>query len=296
MAAPTAPTLATITTEGLTKAGYSGSQLTAKLSRAQDEWMEEIKAELFQQFRASNIMTLEVESFLVTTIGQSRYANPEEAKSLSLVIMDGNDTGTAQDGAANSVTLAAADTFSSDSRLGKNIAITAGTGKGSVSQCTAYDDSTKVATVTPNFNTAPAASSTYMWVDEYRPLVEMAHWAYDKLLTPNARKKPMFYYPRGDGDYGEFRLDSAPDKAYPMRKRYIADLTRADLSGTTLATLYRRWRSLFTYGVAWKAAEDRDDSKAQGFKAEYERQKALVGARDAYGMAMSNLQATVSDY
>ncbi len=96
MAAPTAPTLTIITTEGIKKAGYA-NVLTSLLTRSQDEWMEEIKNDIWTL--AKKIKSLYTTSFAVTTNGVEKYSYPTDYSSeLALVLMTGNTTGTAQAG------------------------------------------------------------------------------------------------------------------------------------------------------------------------------------------------------
>jgi hypothetical protein len=71
-------------------------------------------------------------------------------------------TGTAQAGAANSITLAAGASSTDNIYVGMVISITSGTGNGHVGIITAYDGTTKVAAVQPSTATfVPGASSGY---------------------------------------------------------------------------------------------------------------------------------------
>lgn len=71
-------------------------------------------------------------------------------------------TGTAQAGGSNTITLAAAGTSSVDGfYVGMPIRITGGTGSGQSSMITAYNGTTKVATVLQNWTTPPAGTSQY---------------------------------------------------------------------------------------------------------------------------------------
>lgn len=75
---------------------------------------------------------------------------------------DANHSGTAQDGSANTITLAAGASATDDFYVNHEISITGGTSSGSAELCTAYDGTTKVATVESNWdNGAPDNTSTY---------------------------------------------------------------------------------------------------------------------------------------
>jgi len=70
-------------------------------------------------------------------------------------------TGTAQAGAANSITLDASASATDDFYKNALILITAGTGASQVRTCSAYTGATKVAAVTPNWATNPANDSVF---------------------------------------------------------------------------------------------------------------------------------------
>jgi hypothetical protein len=71
-------------------------------------------------------------------------------------------TGTAQAGAASSITLASGSSSINDTYTGMNIRITDGTGAGQVRSISAYNGTTKVATVSSSWSTQPDSTSTYV--------------------------------------------------------------------------------------------------------------------------------------
>lgn len=297
MAVPTAPDLTSLCTEALKKCGYSGTAVTDRLTRAKDDWAEEIKNDVFNLFRANGIYSLQVTSILVCTIGLGRYSDPEEASDLSMIVLDGTVSGIAQAGALNSITLAAAETIDENSIRGKEILIPSGNGQGSLSQCTAYNATTKLASVSPNFASLPASGSGYQVIESYTPIEKRPLWEYDTIKSPTLLGKPEFYYPKGDADFGEFYFYKVPDKAYGIKQRWYADISRIDLASTHMATLYRKWRNLWIYGIAWKALEAMPDrERAKDYMAKYERERAVILSREIPGFDVSNLQQTVSDY
>lgn len=292
MAPPTAPTSTTIVSEALAKAGYS-SPASALTTRG-NLWLEEIKSDVWSlQKRLKSLQTMSV---AIMTKGKSRYSNPTDyASDLSLKLMDGGNTGTAQTGASTSITLAASQSFGQNYIIGKEIVITGGTGVGSISQVTAYNDSTKVATMTPAFNTAPTSGSTYMIVDVEYPLDIDVVWRFDESNHPTSLSRPCSFYPLGDSDYGEFVLNAAPDKSYPVKMRYYANLMTLDLAGTLIATLYQKWRNVWLAGVKWKALDDADDDRSAKAKVEYEAERTKMIMDELYGERISTLSATVAE-
>src|SRR3990172_866822 len=218
MVAPTAPDLTSITTAGLNQAGYA-TPTTAQLTKAQDYWMREIKNDLAHK----KLKSLHTVSFLPTVIGRHRYSNPtNHGNDMTLTLLDGEHIGVAQAGSSSSITLAAAEGIVENAILGRYILITSETGVGSCSQCTAYDTTTKIATVSPNFTTAPAVNSDYMVVDAYYPLTQIPAWDVDMERNVTDKGRPAFYIPIGDADYGEILLYPTPDAIYGLPMRYYA--------------------------------------------------------------------------
>ena len=298
MAAPTAPTLTSLVTEALKKAGYS-SPSSSLLTRAKDEWMEEVKHDIWT--RAKKLKSLHTTSIMVTTNGQARYSMPTDFSSdMTMTLLDGNTTGTAQDGTVSTVTLASSETLGESDVIGKEILIYSGTGKGSFSQVTSYDSSTKVATVTPNFATAPTTGDEYMIVDTYYPLIQKPVWELDRTNYPSVRDRPTHFFPIGDSDYGEFILYPVPyrnsTKPWGIRLRYYANLLTLDLSSTLMSTLYQRWRNVWIQGVMVKALENDDDNRQLAVRDIYNNKLIELIMRETYGGDLSNLRCTIVDY
>ncbi len=293
MAAPTVPTLSTLVDEALNQAGHS-SPTSDQQTRGEDQFIEEIKADI--SILARDLTSLYTTAYALTTIGKNRYANPTDyGVKMTMVLLHGQNTGTAQDGAVGSVTLASSETISSDFIIGKNILITAETGAGSYSQCTAYDISTKVATVTPDFTTAPAASSTYMIIDVEYEVQEAPVWDLDRGRNSIQKGIPRWFFPIGDANDGEFILDVTPDRVYGIQMRYYADLQEIDLAGTLMATLYAKWRNLWIKGVYAKQLDFDDDDRADRAEAKYENYLNGLVQRERYGFNMSNLNMHLDD-
>lgn len=292
MSIPSLPTIDEIVAEGLAKAGNSNPS-SAKTSRAKNKWMEEIKNDISRI--AKRTRWLQITSHGILAVGQARYSNPTDfGHDLSLVLLDGDVRGTASSAGSGSLTLEAGTFLNSGDVTGKDILITSGTGQASLSQCTAYDPTTLVATVTPNFTVAPGSGSTYLIVTQEHPVLPGHVGEVDRgrILVKN---RPTTFSQIGDEDYGEFVFNSAPDKAYGARLRYYADIGRLDLAGTHIQTLYYKWRNLWLMGIRWKEYAENDDSNSMEAKSDYKAELGILRA-DQYGMDLNQMQATVMDF
>lgn len=305
MASPVAPSLNSLTLEACRKVNASPSAF--QLFRAREEWMDEVKSDIWTL--AKKLKFLQKTTIGITTEGVDRYALPSDFSSdLTMVLLDGLTTGTAQGGAAGTITLAATEGISESAlKQKKGILVYEGTGKGSYSQVSAYNSGTKIATVNPNFETAPINGDKYMFVDEITPVYQKPIWDFDRMVQVNGGStgKPLCFYPKGDVDNGEFILFPKPYRTsnsgtpYGMQLRYYCDLTRLDLGGTLMSTLYRRWRNIFIKGVYWKALEDendrKNDQKTDTAERAYRQALTMLITRETYGVDLSNLQASIME-
>jgi hypothetical protein len=302
MAAPTMPTLLSLATEGLKRAGYI-SPTADQLTRAQDEWMNEIKNDISVLFGGKKIEFLQAERVLALTDGLQKYSQPTDYFSnLSMQILDGSIQGIAQAGAATTITLAATETVTSSEMVGSEIVVTGGTGVNQIRQCTSYDESTKIATISPAWTVNPAVASTYMVVSSYSYIESTPIWDLAKSSTNAERGLPRDWFPIGDDDNGEFLLLPLPyrnetGKVYVLKQRYYADLMELDLTGTLMGTLYKRWRNVWVQGVYARALQSCGDNNTAGIEAKkYSSMVSAMVSHERYGADLSNLQIQISDY
>ena len=297
MTVPASPTLVSLVEQGLAKAGYDNPTPDMR-NEAQDHYVAEIKNDIWMLEK--KLKPLHTKSYDVTIIGQDLYPAPTDYSSgLSVTLLEGTVTGTAQAGAVGTITLAAADTATESEMLGKTILITGGTGVNQASQCVGFSTTTKVATVEPDFTTAPDNTSTYLRVDQNTPLPGLPAWDADKQSFSMNRDKPTHHIPIGDSDDGEFILRPVPDKVYGIQYRYYLDLMELDLAGTLMTTLYKRWRNVFVYGVYAKRLEmdavTSDDERALRAMSTYRKMIKEIKARDGYTHDISDMTMTVNE-
>lgn len=266
---------------------------TSELSRA-NIWFEEIKNDIWR--KEKKLKSLQATCYAIFQPGQSRYAYPSSFSSdLSLTILDGSITGTAQAGSSSSITLASTDTNQSSDLIGREIIVTGGVGVGSFSQITAYNSTTKVATVTPDFATAPDSTSTYLVKDseydvEAKPLSDFKQYQ----MTGNQR--PRYYFPIGDEDAGEFIFNTPPDKVYGGRIRYYANIMTVDTDSTLFSNLLMKWRNIWMQGIIYRKFRDANDDRSNDEFSKYRGELQSLITREKYGTDMSFLRDTVSDF
>ena len=304
MSISTVPTLDILTVEGLKMAGYPNATANDDYQTRAEEWVQELFNDVRQNWQGRKMKALMIESYTVTAIGVSRYANPDDFEAYKdISILFGNISGTAQDGAVGSVTLKATDTTSENTALGRTIVITAGLGVGSASQISAFDTTTKVATVTPNFTTAPDNTSTYMIIDNDWNVRQKEISVLKGTSSPFHKGRPTDYFPVGQAnadsdETGEFQLFPVPDKIYPLKIRYYVNPELLDLTtdANLLTTLYRRWRTVIIQKVMYKAMKtDRRTEEGLAEERVYKNMLSDLISKEIYGHNLSNLQTVVDD-
>lgn len=261
MAAPTAPTLVSLTTEGLKRAGYN-SPGSDQLTRAQDEWMEEIKNDIWVLGkRLKPLMATHVE---ILDGGKSRYDFPSGFSSIyTAQVLYGDEVDDVGGGAAATITLDSNDEDMGEEELeGREVVVYSGTAKAEVSQITSYNESTYVAAVSPAWATQPVGDETYFIVDEVFPLELKNVDHFDEISVPHDPGTPECLYQVGDDThYGHYQLYPFPheDYYYAVRIKYFVNLLTLDLASDRMSTLYQRWRNLWIQGVKARQLSDDDD-------------------------------------
>ena len=299
MAVPTSPTRTTLAEEGLRKAGYS-SPSSGLITRAEDFFINEVMNDIWTLAKKPKF--LHTTAILVLTEGQSRYANPTDYSSdMEMTLMFGERSGIAQDGSVDSITLAVDDSFVSTDIVGRDILIPSGTGKGSMSQCVTYNDTTKIATVSPDFTTAPVNGSGYLVISTHKHLQQTPSFEFDRIVDNETELgEPTHFMPIGSANEGEFILYPVPfttnDGLFALRLRYYANIMELDLTSTLISTIYSRLRNVFIAGVKAKQLEDDDDNRQQIAKQEYNSILQAVILREQYGMDLTNMNMVVGDY
>lgn len=258
MSIPTQPTEMSIATKAYTL--YGKTPNTAGLNTLVSDGLAMVKSDLMDEGKEWDFLRRKVA--LPCTIAQSHVEAPSDfSKVISAVMCDGARSGTAQAGSSTTITLAASETAVEKDTIGKEIAIKSGTGANQLAQITAYNTTTKVATISSlDTWTAPDATSTYLIVDIRRNMILEDIWEYDKRDLPHLPQEPHILYHAADDSEGVFRLDYAPDKEYVIILRYYSDLQKEDTdvsANPRYARILRLLEQVFVQGgFMWLLQDD----------------------------------------
>jgi len=290
---PTNPVLLDLVTEGIKQAGENNPSATL-ISRASNEWVEEIKNDIWNLAKKPKL--LQVTAYTTIPKGQSRYAYPSDYSSdLFLTILYGVGQGACQTGSVNTITLGASDN-SGNNIVGKEILMMSGTSAGSYSQVVAYDTSTKIASLVPDFDTSPVVGDTYMIVDFEYPVETRPIFDGDARMKAVAPGLPQYLYPVGDDISGYFVFNCPPDLTRGARLRYYADISQIDVNSDLMSVIYRKWRNIFVKGIKAKKLADEDDDNADKAEQVYMSALRVLIYREIYGMDISNLTDRIMDF
>lgn len=293
MPIPANPLLSDLVLEGIKQAGENNPS-AALVTRATNEWIEEIKNDIWMLAKKPKI--LHVTAYTTINMGQSRYAYPSDYSSdLTLTLLYGTGQGAAQGGSTNTIVLAASDKNTA-AVIGKEILMLSGTSAGSFAQIVTYDPTTKTAGMVPNWATAPVSGDTYMIIDVEYPVETRPVFDWDARIKLIAPQLPQYIYPIGDDQQGYFIFNAPPDKTYGARLRYYADFSQVDSSSTLMSVIYRKWRNIFIEGIRQKKLNDENDDRGPDSLMRYQKNLMSLIYREIYGMDISNITDRVMDY
>jgi len=270
MAAPDNPTLEEILREGLLDAGAINL-----LPRAESFWMEEIKQDIADRagrMGYTQLKSLQEEAIQIGVVNQRKYDLPSDySEEFSVILLSGDDTGTAQAGASTTMTLDSSDTVTQAEAEGSMYVITGGTGVNGYRQCISYDTATFIATFDSAWDTTPDATSTYMRIESFKEIGESHILDMDALVNPTTVAKPSEFFKFKD----EIYFNKSFDVAYPILIRYFMDINQVNLtegSSTLITKLYRKWRGVLTQGLKYRAykAKAPPNQEFPTWKSEYQ--------------------------
>ena len=278
MATLSAYTVANLVTEALKRGGIV-NPTSAQITNSTDYHLREVTKDIHLfTGGAPQLTKLGVDTCVV---GQSEYPWPTDALEIeSVVLLDAPDDwrGTATAGGATSITLAAGLSVAEGDIQGKRIVITGGTGVDQINQITAWNNSTKVATVVDTWTTNPASGSTYAIANYHLKVWSKSKpYAFDLQLAPYAQGYPEYGAMVGQ----EIWLNRAPDRAYMLWWSYWPDLDYLDVAGTPYLKFLRDHANVIIEGVAAKVMARYDDDRQGGQLAVYNALLANLAGKQA---------------
>jgi hypothetical protein len=268
MAVPTPPTVTSLVTQALKRAGRTTPTAT-QITEATDHALQEVKADIM--LMAPTHPNLAATSTAVTTMGQARYNAPDDWNEFrGLVLLDGPEEWRGQAQAATNNTITLASTFSADTNavIGKYIILTDGPGITQYRQILNYNNSTKVASVDVDWEPDPTVATSYLVISNHSNLWPLSLITeMDRQETPGVLGSP--YYAAVYGQ--EYTLYPTPDRSsYGILTRYYVDLSSLDEAAPLFLQLLAEWRSLWIQGIAVKSMQRFDEDRYQSELKVYE--------------------------
>lgn len=266
------PTVTAIVTEGLKKGGRVNPTV-GDISDAATIHLQEVKSDIY--LKAKCHPSLEWQLCIGTVTGVTRYDWPiyiEQVRSVQLVdaATSGNYRGIAQAGGTSTITLSASlSETDSNNIIGRMVFITSGTGSGQFAQITGWDNTTKIATVSAGW-VASGKTAANAWVvpdNTSNYLVENIRfklWEIDKPQEFDSNPAP---FQQGTPNRAtmlnrQIWLNMAPDRVYALFVDFYYAIDQLDETDVIFTNHLRKFRNLWTQGIAAKVAQRFDDARA----------------------------------
>lgn len=261
-------TIADLVTEALRNAGRT-SPTAAQITAGTNFQFRRVKSDI--ALRSSRHEALKTTAVTVTSDGRQRYSWPTNANHIRGVsLLDGPDEwrGTATAGSTTTITLAASLSITDENDVkGKYIITTGGTGSLQIRQVSAWDNTTKVATVGQAWGTAPASGTTYLIASQHQRL-----WIMDKTLDwdaiPNPGSRGLSYAAALIDR--EIWLEHTANKVYVLWWDYYAHLDYLDNTSDVILRHIRQFYTLWSQGLSTWFCQRYDENRYQAELAVYD--------------------------
>lgn len=285
-ALPANPTVTNIKTEALNMAGVD-SPSADDLTRA-DKWFQEVLDHIWlTSFKSGNtrLKGLENGYLDISTDNIRTLALPEDFdQEISVNVWDSavasDDRGTAQSGTNTTIKLASGEDITQVAAEGKYIIITGGTGVDEFKQITAYNATTKVATVESAWTTNPDSTSTYLVVTKNRPLIRADVREFDDDAGTPAPGIPSEFTVHDQTMIFNRPWDTSTYGVFVRYHMHIHQVNLTEGNTTRIVRLLRNWRHVLTVGIAYKALESEDNDKYLFKKQEFDQGVVALTVKD----------------
>ena len=261
MAVPSNPTVTEIVTEGL-KRGGRVSPTSSQITDATTHQFREVKADINTAGSRADVLLTQYCSMATQYVNRLVWpTDASDIRSVQLVWCPDSVfwQSTATAGASTSVTLNAS-LNESDTTIfpGRTIFMISGTSVGQYRSVTAWNNTSKVATVNSAWSTNPVSGDNYI-IEANRIKMwehDKPQW-YDTLQAPWSNGRPIHATMVGR----ELWMDYAPDRNYGIFWDYWVQIDRADEAGTAFIRHLREYRSLWVQGIAVKTMQRYDEDR-----------------------------------
>ncbi len=255
MAAPTVPTVNSILTEAFRRCGVP-SPTVAQLTRAEDEWLEEVKQELHLEKRWHNH---EETMVLIPQAYTQIYPVPSPLERILAMRFYSGITGTASAGGTATITLAAGGDI-----LGRKIFLTGGTGVAQSNRIIGL--SGLVATVSCDWTTVPDSTTTYM-IANFEQVVRGPELGLQRLgigATNVVTKWEQFE--------NQMVIWPVPNAStYALEIQGTVDISLVDKTDARMTQVLREFRVALIAGLQVKIKEDQQDEDLPLYRQRYEQ-------------------------
>lgn len=260
MAVPSNPTVSSIVQDAL-RTVLTATPTSGQETEITNNAFQTIKTEIWSACTHDEL--LKTSLYIILPIGSGQVDTPAEFSSeVSLDVYVGPESWAFTAAAASSGTITMPSTFSADvsSIRGRYVFTTGGTGSGQYRQITTYDDTTKVASITPNWTVTPDATTTAFIGYSRNQLVRQ-----DRPIMLG-QGQPRCYRMVGssplNSDLPAIEIMPVPDHArYALILTYIPNLTRLDETATVFVKHLRERRSLWFQGLVAYASRRYDEAR-----------------------------------
>ena len=270
MAVPSNPTVTSIVKDALRHSSIYNPK-ASQVTELSTEGLQTVKTELWASQERDAL--LEVSVMVLLPIGNGQVNTPDDFDHVVKIdVFSCADSMAFTASAAASATLTAPTTFSADESTARGLYVftTSGTGSGQYRQVTAYNDSTKVLTITPAWTVTPDAT-TVAFIGHLRRRLGLDDTGTERLSSFPVPISgfPTRYRQIGNSplttDLPALEISPVPDSAnYAMVLTYGANLTRLDETGTVFIKHLRERRALWVQGLKVQAQSRYDEARYSG--------------------------------
>lgn len=262
MAAPTAPTQASIIREALNECNS-----IEKYARARDEWFPQILRDVASP---RDWKVLEATAVVLLTENKVTASLPSNYSRWIRFVLYHGHSGSLQAGSTSSFTLAADEDVTEADAEGRYIITVSGTGASQYKVVGAYNATTKVGSPDSNFSSTLGVGTGYVIGTKQQELSQ-GYWE-DRELN----NKPAI--PESWSEYaGEIVFNCPPDSTVVAGLLdYYVDIDLLDLTSSAMTDIYYRWRNILHWGICYRAWLERGDGRAS--LAEQKYQQAILSA------------------